>query len=432
MNNLITKELALILRLFPMIASSALLLKNKISNIDIAATDGITLFLGKGFFKENQKNKLGILLHEYLHTALAHPERAGLLKLKYKEKFDMKTLNIAADAIINQVIYHQELLYNNVSLPEGCIRYNEITKHIKNIWPVNIQIPASQYMNIEKLYDILIEAKSHSQDILNNQLEGTSADLSKELSSDKSDDKENINKINSAKYIDKILKEESDLIPKEGKFDDLNKEIVKKSQDIKNNISQYSKFGDNIFEKLTYDIPNPQHNWKKHFRFVISKLISQNRPKNNMKPSNSMISKLTQNNNIIWEAGRKRSKNKKIIVIADTSASIKIDEFKKFIAETEAMRKTKNLSLYYACADTEIKDIVKIEKANDYKKINFVGRGGTCFIQPLKYAQDNDFDLAIYMTDMEGQFPDKCKIATIWVSTSSNISPPFGKLITLN
>ena len=66
----------------------------------IAYTDGSTIYAGNGYEKFAPKERRFICLHEILHIALCHTQRAEQLKRRDPD-FDSELLNIAADAIIN-------------------------------------------------------------------------------------------------------------------------------------------------------------------------------------------------------------------------------------------------------------------------------------------------------------------------------------------
>lgn len=63
---------------------------------------------------------------------------------------------------------------------------------------------------------------------------------------------------------------------------------------------------------------------------------------------------------------------------------------------------------------------------------NPMGGGGTSFAPPFRYIEEQgiELDVAIYLTDMIGDFPDEAPpYPTIWLSTSDVKEAPFGEVI---
>lgn len=94
-------DLELAIERLPGLASLALWCRFADTDEDeIAFTDGSTVYAGAKYKKFDAKKRRFICLHEILHVALCHPQRAAQLE-KRNLDFDAELLNIAADAIIN-------------------------------------------------------------------------------------------------------------------------------------------------------------------------------------------------------------------------------------------------------------------------------------------------------------------------------------------
>ena len=130
-----------------------------------------------------------------------------------------------------------------------------------------------------------------------------------------------------------------------------------------------------------------------------------------------------------------RSPRPKALIIADSSGSISMDMYLGFLGELDGMRRRTNATLLFALADTALDqaDIREITGTTDLRSLSLDGRGGTNFIQPLAEAEKIGVDLVIYMTDLDGPFPEKCSVPVIWVAPESkaNKQLPFGRLIAI-
>ena len=92
------------------------------------------------------------------------------------------------------------------------------------------------------------------------------------------------------------------------------------------------------------------------------------------------------------------------------------------------MRRRTNARLLFAQADTELGEITEVKTSADIKRLHIIGRGGTDFINPLRDAEKIRPDVIIYMTDLDGSFPESCSVPVIWVSiNTNNKKPPFGR-----
>ncbi|MEO1005988.1 MAG: hypothetical protein AAFW67_09085, partial [Cyanobacteria bacterium J06638_38] len=95
--------------------------------ISTAATDGKDIFYNSNFLQSlTTPQQDGLLLHEVLHAALLHVLRRGVR--------DKQTWNIAADIVVNGIIYQQGCW----ELPEGGIRDTQL-----------------EHLSVEEIYELL-------------------------------------------------------------------------------------------------------------------------------------------------------------------------------------------------------------------------------------------------------------------------------------
>ncbi len=161
-----------ILTLQPMIASTALFMKHREMPHDepgkVADTNGVSVRVWPAFFKMIASDRHGILLHEYLHGAYAHPMRAVKLKRKLGDKYRHRTFNIAADAIINEGIKRNR--DQQLTLPNGSIQLsvlNEQAEAIIRLTGLELDIDRMKNLgklSVEWLYNVLIALDDAAQD----------------------------------------------------------------------------------------------------------------------------------------------------------------------------------------------------------------------------------------------------------------------------
>jgi predicted metal-dependent peptidase len=124
------------------------------------------------------------------------------------------------------------------------------------------------------------------------------------------------------------------------------------------------------------------------------------------------------------------SESAEVAVIIDTSGSISEANLKD--ATTEAFgvlhcRKVSRIRLI--CADEIVRFDKVVEKFDEFPVSLGDGEGGTDFGPALKLLEEKPPALAIYVTDLDGDFPEKApNYPLIWIATT-NISPPFGGVV---
>ena len=130
-------------------------------DLPTAATDGQDVFFNPEFILSlSTKQQDGVLLHEVLHAALLHVTRRGVR--------DAQLWNIAADIVVNGMIYQQGFF----ELPDGVVRDTEL-----------------EHLSVEEIYEVLQKDPQKCQKLSNPDLLDTPpADVYGEESTGKEDD----------------------------------------------------------------------------------------------------------------------------------------------------------------------------------------------------------------------------------------------------
>ncbi len=123
----------------------------------------------------------------------------------------------------------------------------------------------------------------------------------------------------------------------------------------------------------------------------------------------------------------------KIAIAVDSSGSIETELLEIFLSEVELILESfDNFEIEFIVCDYKIRSHKTYYKGDalDYE---LQGGAGTSFKPIFEYLEDKneDYDLLLYFTDLEGEFPlDEANFDTIWV-TKSELQPPFGEVINI-
>ena len=422
MKNPARSNSARILELYPLMGSTALFMNHVKGDVPIAATNGRDVIFGERFFTFKEAEKNGIVLHEYLHCVLSHPQRAGILRLKLGSAYCPTGFNIAADALINHVIRADARRTNLISLPDGCIDIDKIREDLVTLGIIQKDELSPSETNVETIYEKLMQARQMSKD-----QEGDKG--SRQAANDQASSGKKSAQESALDRINDMFADEPDLVADEGSLEELREKIREQTARLENARTFGDKRGD-LIERIKGDIPQSRVRWESAFRTLSAKHLGRIRQKTNRKPSNSMISRQAMGGTPIWEPGRMRSPQPTALIIADSSGSVTMDMYLGFLGELAAMRRRTNARLLFTLADTDIGEIKEITETTSLRSLDLNGRGGTNFIKPLAVAEEMNVELVIYMTDLDGPFPAQCKVPVIWVAPEGKAKkPPFGRLI---
>jgi hypothetical protein len=133
----------------------------------------------------------------------------------------------------------------------------------------------------------------------------------------------------------------------------------------------------------------------------------------------------------ISKAGTKKQYKPRIVIALDTSGSIGTMDLEQIASVIKDVQRTHALDVLQC--DADVSDVKVDCKVFDH--IDIKGRGGTYFRPVFKWIKDkyeDQIDVLIYGTDLQGTFPDgDPKYKVIWLRTQSNCKAPFGKIIDL-
>jgi predicted metal-dependent peptidase len=131
--------------------------------------------------------------------------------------------------------------------------------------------------------------------------------------------------------------------------------------------------------------------------------------------------------------GQLKRRSLEVAAVVDTSGSMSDEEVSAILTEIQGIQKS-----YRGCVIHVVEcdmEVGKYYKLHSYGKIQtkVTGRGGTSFKPPFKYLEQKKIrpDVLVYLTDLEGDFPEKKPpYPVIWTATTDH-SVPWGWVIRL-
>jgi predicted metal-dependent peptidase len=163
----------------------------------------------------------------------------------------------------------------------------------------------------------------------------------------------------------------------------------------------------------------PKVNWKKEMRYFINKLVLTGRKNTRMRPNRRYS---------YQNPGTKRDYTSNLLVAFDTSGSVSDDQLSYFLTELNGMIGHVKTDLIQF--DTQVYGKpTPFDKKQ--KRVEIVGRGGTCFTPVIEMADELKYDGLIIFTDGYAPFPDRPRTRVMWAvcDRDSQVEFPYGKKV---
>lgn len=479
----------------PVIASTCLFMEHREITYReegrVANTDGQVVKVWPAYFDYIEAEQVGVLLHEYIHVILSHPERMERLRRKDPLGYDHQSANIAADCIVNEgMIKGSKARYNDgtgpvgrMALPAGCVRLEKIVAQAKEIEAITgIEVGTDimgqiSKITLEWLYNAFLKLKKAAEKKLeemescssasgtnsgsegegseqepgsenNTQSDNESDQDSGQDQGNNKDQRNNVTSLEDEKNKKKLrdflgeykkpnMIEIKDLQALE--YGDLNERMQRTIAKLKNALGVYQGTGrGSAIEVLQNDIPEVTTRWETSFRTRTQKHLSRQRVRQPSRPSSRVLTQEAMKfERIIWSAGRTRPRVPRVIVVLDSSGSVDARQYLRYLGEVQAMKKRTNAQIFVVVADADVQSVQEIDHVDDIREIEFLGRGGTDFRPALTISEEMGADLVVYLTDLMGTFPEKKPpFPVIWTvpeeANVSNPDAPFGEILLLS
>jgi len=389
-------------------------------------TDGKSIWLGTRFFKESPKARAFVLIHEVLHVALRHPQR-GLALRKARQAaglpWSSEVFNWAVDAIIH---FSMENLQAWVHKPDiGIITFSNLLEA-----EVLAKKPPHKW-NAESLF-------AHLMDNV------IMPDIAKGILSSVEAFGNGLPR-NGEGMLDIELPEKPGAATS-GK-DPIKPDTREETRNWENRVKRAAA-GDRpggIMKEILFDIPVTRTPWQHILRRFISDAVmpvthvQPYRPSRHSLILDSFYKETCSDCPVpFFPAFRPKPGIRKIVVVIDTSGSIDDAMCEYFAGEIQTIRKKVGCDLTLITCDTEVHQTIDVRPFDNFHSVikrsgGFKGRGGTDFVPGVAAAEKvPGAAVIIYLTDMMGPYPSKCRLPLLWASTSEEYQkPPVGNVFVL-
>jgi predicted metal-dependent peptidase len=389
-------------------------------------TDGKSIWLGTRLFKESPKAQAFVLIHEVLHVALRHPQR-GLALRKARQAaglpWSSEVFNWAADAIIHFSMHN---LNSWVHKPDiGIITFDSLLKEDE------LKAKPPHKWNVESLFAHLMDntimpaiAKGEASSIDN---------YGERLPR------------NGRGMLDIELPEKPGASPS-GK-EPIQPDSREDARNWENRVKRAAA-GDRpggVMREILFDIPITRTPWRHILRRFISDAVMPVTHIQPYRPSRHSIildsfykDTCSECPVPFFPAFRPKPGIRKIVIVVDTSGSIDEEMCEYFAGEVQTIRKRVGCALTLITCDAEVHQKIDVRPFDNFHSIikregGFKGGGGTNFVPGVEAAEKvPGAAVIIYLTDMMGPYPTKCRLPLLWASTSEQFEkPPVGKTFVL-
>lgn len=376
------------------------------SSVQTFATDGKTIFFNPDFAESlNRHELMGVLAHEVLHCANGHQWR--------RENRDHKLWNRACDYAINPIV-----LKAGLKLPEGGL--------------IN---PDYSGLSAEQIYDRLVQEQMQSQKNLQSPPQNgeNGQDQESSTTGQTPSDQESLPGQDNTGSESGQAPSEHDPSDFGSVIDCAEDEMPEMkaewSEAVLNAARQAEKMGrlPAGMERLVDSIKNPAQNW----RSILRRFIQQTRREDY---SWQMPNGRYLYAGLYMPALRSESMPEMVVAI-DTSGSIDSTLIAQFEEEMNAISdEVRPERIHVLACDARIQAADSFE-FGETVKIRPVGGGGTDFRPVFSWVEDQGIEPAclIYLTDMEGRFPQQAPdYPVIWANFGRiEYDPPFGEVVTV-
>jgi predicted metal-dependent peptidase len=402
-----TQQLATIMRYCvtqsPGLAAIALWVPYFISeNTDfVAFTDGRKIVAGPKFWGDfTRLERAFILCHEILHVALRHVPRGAFAYRASPEHGHL--WNISCDAVINHALGKM----NWLQAPAGGVRIEQVLSR-----ETLAKKPASAW-SAEAIYEEMLRQIGSA----------TEEDVPDEVIKE---------------WLDGRGLDDFDMIPAPNSDGDSSDELASRIWSSRLSRAQAGDRPGGLLRGLVGDFPTAPTPWPQVLRSFMQDAVLPQSRENWNRPSRRVLSGTSQ---VFEPATQPEMGLRRAGVVIDTSGSIDDAMLRRFCAEVSMVQRRTGCEIVLLTADSAVQTEMRV--LNDGRPlidkvrsglIEIKGGGGTYFAPAVARLNQLKVSVALYFTDMHGQFGhEKATMPLLWCSTSPNMSAPFGRVVTLD
>lgn len=383
-------------------------------------------------WQQNTKDVLiqqGLIIKGTFHLALRHPVRAKFigcikdLSECWTIATDCVTWKLVTTLLDNHVEYrgdrkHRQDLKKrfDIWLEENAFTFERLRSEIGDFLPRNIE----NSWTVEDLFNFLINLEAPTINITDTTLDSTEPDP------DTSQDQYIIGGVQIS-------------VPDESHRKDVHKKRLQTAA------QQYKKYNQDVdgnaigsdplgfaFGKLLNELEENKIPWTTLLRQWLKKRYLGAFKTDYHRSSRNYLAGAIDH----WEPGRRKKEeySSSLLILIDLSGScFDEDTQAAFAAEIDAIQKASNIELTIATFDTQVyTDAVKVLKPKELfseelkrQNITLMGGGGTSFVQPLAFADEQNCNATIVFTDMLGGFPENPPQQDTLFISNTDLEDPY-------
>jgi Putative metallopeptidase domain/VWA-like domain (DUF2201) len=426
------------------------------------ATDGDTLFYAKRFEQRPLAEQVGLVAHEVLHIALRHPQRYVDLQ-RLLGDVDLKLFNTCADAIVNSTLDHLSWL----QLPKSAVRLEPLLESALGVFE-SVEKSLLEW-DVEQLYRAIDdrrlppqsgrgqaqeqrggEAKAASSGSMKSSAQAAAQPYSSTPS--RPSPREDGPRAAAVRALGAMTP--ADLQPGAHAQDAPEADAQAAREWSERLVRAHANDGAfSMLRTLIADLPRSRTPWEQVLRTQLARCLTPRPAPSWSRPSRSYLAnqgragprrpaegRLVNPRRMPWEPGFSGFKTvPRLVVIVDVSGSIDADLVARFAREIEAITRRLEAGLVLVIGDDHVQRVVRFEPTDlkparlDLQAIEFKGGGGTDFTPLLEEADRHRPDLAVVLTDLEGQARFRPRWPVIWAvpETCAAAVAPFGRKLSL-
>ena len=347
--------------------------------IETIATDGRVLQYSPSFVLGLSPDELvGVLAHEALHCALAHPLRCG--------SREHEQWNIACDLAINPLLLQAGIILPSGRLMPGEGAYTEF----------------EPFKSADEYYGLLPSISSCSQ-----------GDEETSQGKPKNSDPGGCGQVTAPQQDDPASQQQQEAEWKVA--------LVQAQQAAQGRSSLPTGLGRTLQEVL-----QPPADWKS----VLREFVAQH-AKNDyswLRPNRRLLAQG------LYLPGVYSEELGEVVLAVDTSGSISSSLLQRFANEVNAVLAAYDCTVTVLYHDTEIQGILTWQTHDGPLTLEPVGGGGTSHVCVFQWLEESALTPAcvICLTDLDTDFPDYLpNIPVLWAVTGSKNHAPFGQIVPL-
>jgi predicted metal-dependent peptidase len=421
----------------------------------VAYTDGKTIYAGARYEKFNAKERRFVCLHEILHVALCHPQRAEQLKRRDVD-FNAELLNIAADAIINSSLENLtgletpagawtllkiwQVLDENITDKEKAANAatsssaasSVITLHcsygsqseskkIANL--TRAEFTCAGRWSCEELYYFLKAQAQHRANFLAYLVaaygkDSLGGDLRRETG---------------------IIGEQTNLTARTTKVTTNETDTANEKREWQQRLALLRGTVPELFQRLAGELPKTETPWEQILRSVVQTVFQETTVTDYSRPSRRWLAMERDYStlagvNLPFAPAVRKKRGTRLAVALDTSGSIDGELLGRFLAEIGALVAYNQRNLILIIGDAAVHQIAEIDwrdVSDELARIKYTGGGGTDFRPLIEAAKDFEPDALVYLTDLYGETGDEPDFPVIWATHGIAGDAPWGEQIKL-